>query len=133
MLNHLIRQVPVFLLKFNFFLVGTSVLCEFPLQRNQTIITKFYNIDHGRSLIGNDIIQLTYSSYDSLLKVMKDNRCFQTIDQLCQPWVQLLYDMDTSVNKDPTSADWSPDYIHICMCLRYKTFINFGGAGNDSG
>ena len=68
-----------------------------------------------------------YDDLHGLKALIEEGKCFQTLDQLCQPWIQLLFDFDDNIIKDQTSADWSWDHINSCTCLKYRTplSVNF--------
>ena len=101
---------------------GIEAECDFEtLRENQKIIVRFYNIDPVWSPDG---IYFRYPDGNGLQMLINNSTCYQTVDQLCQPWIQLLYDMDDSIVKDQESPDWSWDYIHACMCLRYNVSVN---------
>ena len=89
--------------------------CDFKTQyKYNTIVTQFHNIDVVGSPIG---ITFKYSDKDGLKKMIEDGRCYQTIEQFCQPWIQLLYDMDDTIIQDPSR-------IHQCTCLRYSITLH---------
>ena len=101
---------------------GLVAECDFDsLRWNGSIVTRFHNIDVERSFTGVADMSFKYNSEEGLQKLMHDGKCYQSLDQLCQPWVQLLYDSDDSIVKDPGSTLWSWDHIHACTCLRYRT------------
>ena len=101
---------------------GIDVECDFQTyQKNGTIKTTFHDIDQFWTPAA---IYFSYSSDNRLKQLIQDTRCHQTFDQLCQPWIQLLYDMDDSIVKDPESRDWSSDHIHACTCLRLVVDLN---------
>ena len=89
--------------------------CDFKTQyKYNTIVTQFHNIDVVGSPIG---ITFKYSDKDGLKKMIEDGRCYQTIEQFCQPWIQLLYYMDDTIIQDPSR-------IHQCTCLRYSITLH---------
>ena len=103
------------------FIDGNDVECDFEnVSSHQRIISKFHNIDYERLITGSAKIAFSYTNKDGLHNLINNSVCYQSIDQLCQPWLQLLYDTDDSIAKDPNSEEWSGDHIHACMCLRYN-------------
>ena len=101
---------------------GLNAECDFDsLREKKYIVTKFHNFDIERSLTGVADMSFKYDDLHGLKALIEEGKCFQTLDQLCQPWIQLLFDFDDNIIKDQTSADWSWDHIHSCTCLRYRT------------
>ena len=132
--------------------------CDFEhVKTRNKILTKFHHIDHGR-IISEDIkstfdysieqYRYTYSnsfdsseernryflkreymhSVDGALKQIRNGTCYQTVDQLCQPWVQRLYDSDKFQKAGQTPS--SP--THDCHCRRYQHVFtsNLSGMAN---
>ena len=111
---------------------GNEVECNFENhQNNGTLETKFHNIDHGSSLTRNADRLFSYANEDGLLKLINGSQCHQSVDQICQPWVQLLYELDDSIVKDSSLPGWTWDHIHTCTCLRYNTPL-INSTSNDS-
>ena len=111
-----------FILLSHYITDGINVECDFQTyQQNGTIKTTFHDIDQFWTPAA---IYLSYLSDDRLKQLIQDNKCHQTFDQSCQPWIQLLYDMDDSIVKDPESIDWSSDHIHACICLKLVVDLN---------
>ena len=137
------------------FSVGYDVECDFEhVKTSNKIVTKFHHIDHGRiisedikSTFNYSIEQYKYSGYysydeknryflkhehmysvDGALKQIRNGTCYQTVDQLCQPWVQRLNESDKLQEARQTLS--SP--IHNCHCRRYQhTFTpNLSGMTN---
>ena len=79
------------------------------------ILTKYHNIDFldegGKRGYNYYITQIPGSaSVLSLLLATYD--CYQAIDQLCQPWLQEMYDIDSN---GPSKQ------VKRCQCLRWTT------------
>ena len=101
---------------------GLQAECDFDsLREKGLIVTKFHNFDIEQSLTGVADMSFKYNHINGLKALIEESKCFQSLDQLCQPWIQLLYDFDEDIVKDQTSTDWSWDYIHVCTCLKYIT------------
>ena len=104
---------------------GLNAECDFDsLREKKFIVTKFHNFDIERSLTGVADMSFKYDDLNGLKALIEESKCFQTLDQLCQPWIQLLFDFDDNIIKDQTSADWSWDHIHSCTCLTYRTRLS---------
>ena len=95
---------------------GVEMDCDFQhIDSNSTVITRYSKIDYGRFIsgaVGATFIYLGDS--DNLLDLYTENRCYQSIDQLCQPWLQLQYAMYRSA---------AGSLGHRCQCLRYNRSI----------
>ena len=99
---------------------GVDMECDFE-EINQTnkIRTRYSKIDHGLFITGAEGITLSYKTgLTEPFDLYKDNTCQQSIDQLCQPWKQLQYDMDQ------TAAGSANDR---CKCMRYSQTIRLEG------
>ena len=80
-------------------------------------MSKFHHTDYVRLL--SRVSNFSYTSQDSLRRLINDNDCYQDIDQLCHSWVQELYNWDDSVSKMPNASDWNWSRIHPCFCIRH--------------
>ena len=101
---------------------GIAAECDFEtLRKNQKISVTFHDINPVWSPDG---IYFRYPDENGLHLLIYNSTCHQTVDQLCQPWVQLLYDTDDSIVKDQNSPYWSWNHIHACTCLRYNVSLN---------
>ena len=91
--------------------------CDFEsIEANNTVITRYYKIDHGRFVSGAVGSTLTYQDTGGLIDMYNENKCYQSIDQLCQPWIQIQFDIDKTI----TGAS-----NHRCRCVRYiETLTN---------
>ena len=70
-----------------------TIECDFSEISSRRIISKYHNIDLG-------IIVFTYELYfkynsRSTIKSLTGD-CLHSVDQLCQPWIQELYNVDKS-------------------------------------
>ena len=99
---------------------GVDMECDFEdIYQTKKIRTRYSKIDHGLFITGAEGITLSYrTALTEPFDLYKDNTCHQTIDQLCQPWKQLQYDMDH------TAAGSAND---LCKCIRYIHTIKLEG------
>lgn len=95
---------------------GEDMECDFSeLSTTGMLITRYHNIDfmdgdRKRSYgFTNADIYPQYGSEFALKALHSANRCYQSVDQLCQPWIQEIYDTDKN-NSVLTSR---------CRCLRW--------------
>ena len=97
---------------------GVDMECDFEgINQTNQIRTRYSKIDHGLFITGAEGITLSYrTGLTEPFDLYKDNTCHQTIDQLCQPWKQLQYDMDQT----GTAND-------RCKCIRYSQAIRLEG------
>ena len=96
--------------------------CDFKtLLKQKEIVTKIHDIDPVGHPIG---ISFEYSDKKGLEHMIETGRCYQTIEQLCQPWLHLLYTMDDSGVQAKNSVNWSWYHIHPCICLRYNITLH---------
>ena len=81
------------------------------------LITKYHNIDF-LSVGGKreyNILELRYGSWEAFDILRKQYSCYQTVDELCQPWMQELFNVD---NSEPGTQN------DMCNCLRHKILYN---------
>ena len=88
--------------------------CDFSeINTTKRVVTKYHSIDfldiEGKR--GYNPTTLSFGSELVLTMLHKRSECFQTIDQLCQPWLQELYEVD----KNGTGGE-----NDRCQCLRWK-------------
>ena len=101
-----------------YFVDDSYVECDFShVLPYRSIVTKFHNIDHERVISGDHIGVFTYTKEESLLSILESNVCYQDVDQLCQPWVHKLYEIDRQ-NVGPNKTG---SIFHVCQCVRYRT------------
>ena len=99
---------------------GNDVQCDFESRLNESLlVTTFYNIDHGRSPTKSSDIVFSYPNMAGLQKLIGESMCYQSVEQLCQPWIQLLYELDESIVKESKLPGWKWDHIHACTCFKY--------------
>ena len=91
--------------------------CDFSeISTTGILITKYHNIDYmdGDRKRGygfsNVNIYPQYGSESALKALHSSNICYQSVDQLCQPWIQEIYDTDKNNSTPLTSR---------CRCLRW--------------
>ena len=109
---------------FNFhsFADGSYTECNFgPVRANKSIVTKFRNIDHDRFVSDAHIGVFTYTNEETLFSILDSNVCYQDVDQLCQPWVQKLYEID----RQHTDLNNTGTIFHACQCVRYRTVMTY--------
>ena len=97
-----------------------EIECDFShVKPNRTIVTKLHNFDYERTISNTKRSMFTYPYESALMKLTQNSTCFQTIDQLCQPWVHRLYEIDRSQipDDDPLVKR------HACRCLRYNSTV----------
>ena len=114
----------------NVFLIsgGIDVDCDFGnIKADKRILSKFHHTDHERLL--SRVSTFSYTSQDSLRRLINDNYCYQDVDQLCHSWVEELYKWDTSISKLPNASDWNWSRIHPCFCIRYSARLSNHQAG----
>ena len=99
---------------------GIEVECDFgQVITNHKVITRFHNIDYGRFVSNAGKSSFSYSVTNVILKQILNGTCYQSVDQLCQPWVQPLYEIDKLHELRQNTS--SP--IHACHCLRYRHLL----------
>ena len=85
-----------------------NIECDFSEISSKRIISKYHNIDLG--LVGSFTYDLFFKyKLRSTINSMTGN-CSHSFDQLCQPWIQELYNVD----KNGSGAQNSR-----CHCLRF--------------
>ena len=88
--------------------------CDFNhIYINNTVITRYPGIDIRRNVMAN--MFLRYKDTGIIARLHSESRCYQSLDQLCQPWFKLLYDVD--INE--TAGDQN-----YCQCVRYKHWFH---------
>ena len=104
------------------FLDGESMECIFDeITTTGKVITRYHSIDflNDKGKRHNGTIQFHYGSKNVISVLDEKYRCYQSVDQLCQPWVQELYDID----KNGTGG-----HNRRCQCLRWiKSFDSNNG------
>lgn len=100
---------------------GVKIECDFTNIANGTVLTRYHAIDYERIIKPNDYIDpdkrnaIIYQD-EQVIKKLKEKPseivgshiCYQSIEELCSPYIQLLYSL-----KEMTGCD----------CKRYfKTF-----------
>ena len=90
--------------------------CDFQaIGTSGTVVTRSFKIDFGRFISETVRARFSYEGESSSLhELYKNNQCFQSVEQLCQPWIQLTYEMERSLD--------GTDH-HRCKCLRYLQTI----------
>ena len=91
--------------------------CNFDnIETSGEIITKYHNIDflgvEGKR--SDSRLDLQYGSLSALRFLTSSYRCYQSVDQLCQPWIQELYEIDNSLKDDQRQ---------LCQCIRYVKWL----------
>ena len=110
---------------------GIDVDCDFGnIQVDKRILSKFHHTDHERLL--SRVSMFSYTSQDSLRRLINDNDCYQDLDQLCLSWVEELYKWDTSISKLPNASDWNWSRIHPCFCIRHSARLSNHQAGTNN-
>ena len=100
---------------------GSEIECDFgDVFKSNRIVTKFHNIDFGRIMSHGTKNVFTYEIMDVLASHIQNNSCHQNVDQLCQPWVQRLYEID---KQHQPKVNSSMPY-HVCQCLRYQKVLS---------
>ena len=99
---------------------GVDMECDFEgINQTNKIRTRYSKIDHGLFITGAEGIALNYRiGLTEPFDLYKDNICHQTIDQLCQSWKQLQYDMDQTASGSANDR---------CKCIRYSQAIKHKG------
>ena len=111
---------------------GVDAMCDFgSVFSHHSILTTIHNVDYGRLAIEKSILVFKFQNQQGLRQIINSNNCFQSLDQLCRPLFQQLYDMDDSIDKDPTSPGWSWTHIHHCMCIRYTNVLTLNASRNN--
>ena len=88
---------------------GVEMECNFEeIYTSGNILTKYHSIDVDPDREAT-FISLSYGSWSVLDILLRGSTCFQTFDQLCQPWIQDLYDLDINETTIKNSH---------CRCLR---------------
>ena len=83
--------------------------CDFDqVFATNTMLTKYSGIDIRRNVITDMFVR--YKDLKIVAKLHSENRCYQSMDQLCQPWFKLLYDVDTNHTQG---------ILNHCRCVRY--------------
>ena len=94
--------------------------CNFDeLASTGKIVTKYHSIDflteERKRAIGQ--LYLQYGSEAVLKTLSEEHECFQSVDQLCQPWIQDLYEVDQNGTGGQNSR---------CDCLRWTHSLGVG-------
>ena len=92
---------------------GDTLECNFDeILTTGKVITKYHAIDflNDKGRREGDRLVLMYGSLAILDILHEKYSCYQSVDQLCQPWVQELYEVDTNGTGGANS---------YCHCLRY--------------
>ena len=110
-----------------YFADGSFIECDFGPSlstTNRSIVTKFHNIDHDRFVSNSYIGVFSYTNYETINRILESNiECYQDVDQLCQPWVQKLYEID----KQHQDFNKTGFMLHACECVRYRTKMTYNG------
>ena len=90
--------------------------CDFQdIQSTDVVVTRYFKMDIGRFV--SETVRATFD-YDGeqahLQELYRNNQCYQSVQQLCQPWIQLTYEMERKIN---VTTD------HRCQCLRYSQAV----------
>ena len=94
---------------------GEEMECNFDkIYTSGQVITKYHSINffgnkEGRS---DRRLVLNYGSKSVLNVLASSYKCYQSMDQLCQPWIQELYEVDDEDDK-----------LQLCKCLRYVKWL----------
>ena len=85
-------------------------------------------MDFERKVSSDVSSSFAYFHESAIHGLINSGTCNQTVEQLCQPWVQRLYDIDV---KNRSSLN-DGDSLHACQCLSYQIQLNNGlGASHD--
>ena len=84
------------------------------------IIATFHDIDYGRIVHTSATNNFSYNYEAAIQSLIASGTCLQTVDQLCQTWVQKLYEIDQQYQ----STENSTTYLHACHCLRDKRILS---------
>ena len=86
-------------------------------------------MDHERLV--SDVAQsvISYQAVDALIRQLQTDICHVTVDQLCQPWVQRLFEID----RDNDARPYDSILIHACHCLRYRQILSSSITQLDNG
>ena len=119
-MGYLHRVVAFFL----HFVVAGEVECNFDhVLINNTVITRYHNIDHGRYLDGFFGATFSYQDEANLLGLYNSSNCYQSVEQGCQPWINQQYNIERGL---------LDHYTNACSCLRYTKLLN-AATVNDIG
>ena len=101
------------------FIGGEDVECDFDtISKDNTITTRYHSIDVGRLITGTYGLSSNRFSYNNepvLQDLIKDSECHQSVEQLCLPWIQPLYEIEKNSSSGPH---------HACRCLSYTTKLS---------
>ena len=99
-----------------------EVECDFDqLLTNNMVITRYHRIDHGRYLYGYFGDVFSYQDEANLPDLYNSNYCYQSVEQMCQPWIQKQYDIERGLLVHYTDA---------CICLRYTKRLSAATVGD---
>ena len=96
---------------------GNNVIeCVFDeVETTGLMIAKYHSMDYLNfdkiREFGTGTLKLSYGSVELINRLHNMYTCYQSVDELCQPWIQELYDVD----RDGTGGQ-----NVICQCLQYK-------------
>ena len=97
---------------------GGTLECNFDeIHTTGKVITKYHDIDflNDKGKRGSGAIYLQYGSLAVIDILHEQYSCYQSVDQLCQPWVQELYEIDINGTGGANS---------YCHCMRYIKWFN---------
>ena len=119
-------------IEMGYFIAGEiDVECDFEnMKTDKRMVSIFHHTDYVRLL--SRVSNFSYTSIDSLRRLINDNDCYQDVDQLCHSWVEELYKWDTSISKLPNASDWNWSRIHPCFCIRHGTSLSNHQAGMNN-
>ena len=88
--------------------------CDFDqVTSNNRILTKYSGIDIRRNVITD--VFFRYINLNVIEKLHQEGLCYQSMDQRCLPWFELLYGMETNDTRG---------HINLCQCVRYVHWFN---------
>lgn len=96
---------------------GEEMECNFDkIYTDGTVITKYHSTDFlgdRGSRIDRRLV-LNYGSRSVLRVLARTYKCYQSMDQLCQPWIQELYEVDNEMAEERRQ---------VCQCIRYVKWL----------
>ena len=87
--------------------------CDFSeISKTGKIVTKYHSIDIEGPLRYSNYFLLSYGSRSVIGILKNESTCYQIIDELCQPWIQEIYDVDVHQDEEKKNSR--------CRCLRFN-------------
>ena len=83
--------------------------CDFDqVYTNRIILTKYFGIEIRRNVMTH--MSYRYKDKSIIEKLHEESRCYQSMNQFCQPWFKLLYESDTNQTQEKHNR---------CQCVKY--------------